>query len=346
MIESLTTCCGLRSTPHPEYDQIPKKSWQPTWSRSSDVEAGTAVKPAALFGGLGPSGKLDDGLAKGKSGGNCLIPIACAVFLVLIVAAVMLVYPAYRPASSDSGNEGLAGAALPPPPSLPGRQDVPSVPTAPPPATPPTALPAAPMTPLVHRLQLKHYGILGPGQKSDGPAPGPRTAVVDPAGLKIIRSNAPDDAGGASGAIYHWLGISSFPASLTSSVHQAGDAKYEDYSGKHVIHVASPFLKNVHDYSQARDLLTTAYHNVLVAFLRQDHLHVLRLLPISGGIFSGEWKDELPKMTFQALEGGYERLGQAEKEQLVDRTVDLCFYSTHDYMVYSNAREEEQVVLT
>ena len=55
-------------------------------------------------------------------------------------------------------------------------------------------------------------------------------------------------------------------------------------------------------------VLGRAYHNVLRQFLDEnarrlagERIETLRLLPISGGIFAGEYQDEIAPLTFHAL---------------------------------------------
>merc|ERR1712232_934837 len=76
-----------------------------------------------------------------------------------------------------------------------------------------------------------------------GSPPDTTTAIVDPAGLSFIQ-NGPGGAGGASGAIYEWLGIKwdpSFPYEVRTSVTSVGKAKAHTYPGKAtVIHVVGP----------------------------------------------------------------------------------------------------------
>ena len=56
------------------------------------------------------------------------------------------------------------------------------------------------------------------------------TAFVDPAGLEFIRSG-PSGAGGASKAIYQFLGVcDSFPDPVKSAIHKDLDAKLHTYS--------------------------------------------------------------------------------------------------------------------
>merc|ERR1712107_709600 len=120
------------------------------------------------------------------------------------------------------------------------------------------------------KLQVKAYGVLGRGQAARGPSPGQDMAILDPARLTIVKTKTPDSAGGTARAIYDWLGIHhTFRQALKDALQQWGDAKYEAYGSKHVVHVASPVLTGVESASEARHLLAKAYNNVLREFLQQ-----------------------------------------------------------------------------
>ena len=98
------------------------------------------------------------------------------------------------------------------------------------------------------RIGIKAEGVLGmnvQGEKKS--AVGQCTVVVDPAGLPHIRSG-PTNAGGASRAIYKWLGFRAgdmFPERVQNIVSSEGKACYHQYDqDKHVIHAVGPNFKN------------------------------------------------------------------------------------------------------
>ncbi|CAE8684237.1 unnamed protein product [Polarella glacialis] len=74
-------------------------------------------------------------------------------------------------------------------------------------------------------------------------APGSHQAIVDPAGLAYIQSS-PGGAGGASGQLYQWLGITndpSFPEPVKAGITGSLKAKFHSYGDtKHVIHAVGP----------------------------------------------------------------------------------------------------------
>jgi hypothetical protein len=53
---------------------------------------------------------------------------------------------------------------------------------------------------------------------------------------------------------------------------------------------------------------------------------VLRLLPISGGIFAGAFKQQIPALTRDALGAAFRTLLPEEREALRERVVHLCIF--------------------
>jgi hypothetical protein len=109
--------------------------------------------------------------------------------------------------------------------------------------------PTAPAA-LLTRLVINPYSVLGqqlvPGQGVVGKAEQPDKSVAfcDPAGLHFIQHDGPSMAGGASGALYSFLGIrdsEAFPAPVRDAVTAVGLAKYHKYSDEHhCIHTVGP----------------------------------------------------------------------------------------------------------
>eukprot|EP00969_Alexandrium_andersonii_P004962 215365-Alexandrium_andersonii.AAC.1 len=60
--------------------------------------------------------------------------------------------------------------------------------------------------------------------------------------------------------------------------------------------------------------------------LRTSGLKRLRLLPISGGIFSGHLATQIPSITFKAMMGAYEKLDQSVQTFLRSVSIELCVY--------------------
>jgi len=103
---------------------------------------------------------------------------------------------------------------------------------------------------LLARMLVVPYSVLGqqmvPGQGVVDMAcqPDETIAFCDPAGLPFIQRHGPGMAGGASGALYSFLGIrddDAFPTPVRDAVEAVGLAKYHKYSETlHCIHTVGP----------------------------------------------------------------------------------------------------------
>mmetsp|Transcript_120773 Transcript_120773/g.386689 ORF Transcript_120773/g.386689 Transcript_120773/m.386689 type:complete len:423 (-) Transcript_120773:100-1368(-) len=180
------------------------------------------------------------------------------------------------------------------------------------------------------------YGVLDQ-------APNVRTAIVDPAGLYFIKHNRPDEAGGASGAIYQELNISragGFGPDVTNSIVETSDAKSVFYEAHFdVIHVAAPDLREVQDQADACKKLISSYTNVFKEFAsNQRNLHELRLLPVSGGIFAGKYLPSLPIMTATAVDKALSDLkGSTWIDVLKRTTLKMCIFTAAEQDSYMDA---------
>jgi len=182
------------------------------------------------------------------------------------------------------------------------------------------------------------YGVLDQ-------APSVQTAIVDPAGLYFIQKNRPDQAGGASGAIYKKLGISEaggFGPDVTDGITETSDAKsvfYQDHFD--VIHVAAPKLAEVENQAAACKKLIASYTNVFKAFASNAetrNLVELRMLPISGGIFAGGYLADLPTMTATAVDQALSDLSGDPVIDILQRTkVKMCIYNEVEVDDYKKA---------
>lgn len=187
---------------------------------------------------------------------------------------------------------------------------------------------------MIQAIQVKDYGVLG--SSTSGPKeskPDQDTAFVDPAGLHHIREG-PWGAAGAAGANYKWLGIDedeSFPEDVTAAITEPLQAKFHAYGedgSKKCIHVVGPdFREKDRDFQREHAVkeLAQAYGNVLTQFL-DSGLKKLRLLPISGGIFSGPFRQELPELTAEALQVAYDTLEAEMKKHVDESTIEMCIF--------------------
>jgi len=178
------------------------------------------------------------------------------------------------------------------------------------------------------------------GKFIDGVAAAPDETIVfvDPAGLHHIQPpGGPSGAGGAAGAIYKFLGIhrsDRFPDEVINAVQQTGDAKYHMYEGGpqclqiHCIHAVGPNFNGEDrgaSWDDAVEKLSIAHFNVLREFAASS-IPNLRMLPISGGIFAGEYQPQVAKLTAEALRVAAGRLSDAEKAILAERKLELCIF--------------------
>ena len=167
--------------------------------------------------------------------------------------------------------------------------------------------------------------------------PGPSTAFVDPAGLPYITQYGPRGAGGAAGAIYKFLGISTaerFPEAVMAAITAPTHAKYATYGGgqKHAIHAVGPnFNEHACSWEEAVELLGCTYANVLSEFAETPaSVTDLRLLPISGGIFAGPFKSRLPELTLEALAVGFSKVSAQARQIVLGRRVQMCVFEERE----------------
>ena len=199
-------------------------------------------------------------------------------------------------------------------------------------------------------VELLPEGVLG----TSGELPrstSQSACITDPAGLPYIQQHGPKGAKGASGAIYNFIGLSAksnFPTSVRKAVKAEGDAAYQRYGLHHVVHVIGPDLRGENPTANSEDQvierLKLAYSNVLSAWLKSG-LPCLRLLPISGGIFSGQYTTVMPRLSCTALHNavgamsGVELATLRERLQTADgqRPVQLCVYNSLEFSAFEEA---------
>lgn len=177
------------------------------------------------------------------------------------------------------------------------------------------------------------------GERKNAPEPDANTAIVDPAGLAFLQTG-PAGAGGASGAIYRWLGIDSepqFPADVSAAIKEDLRAKCHAYSQCAVIHVAAPDLRQLAYDNQPDEVveaLSIAYQGVIKEFLASKRKR-LRICPISGGIFSGDHAERLPELTAKALTRAI--VESKSINRLKKCELELCIYLEEDLRKYEAA---------
>ena len=192
-------------------------------------------------------------------------------------------------------------------------------------------------------LSISRYGIL------DNNPDFSNTAIVDPAGLPYISGGTDISlAGGASASIYSKLEITEMPDIIKQKVKKVLDAAYYKHDCDiGVIHVVGP---NFSDYSikvktiaDAIERLKEAYYNVFVEFTNCPETH-LRLLPVSGGIFSGPFRKDIMSITIKSIMAALLKLHNQELnkfEYLVsNKHIKLCIYQEVQFVGYVNHYHE------
>mmetsp|Transcript_69875 Transcript_69875/g.227427 ORF Transcript_69875/g.227427 Transcript_69875/m.227427 type:complete len:240 (-) Transcript_69875:60-779(-) len=205
-----------------------------------------------------------------------------------------------------------------------------------------------PPNPTRPNVKVVHYGVLG--NSSVAPAvgavarePDEETAFVDPAGMHHIQNttDGPSGASGAAGAIYSWLGISTrkeFPPVVRQAITAPLLAKFYGYGEpgrpkRNCIHAVGVDFRTMPQTSRSEAVaqLAQAYCNILVQFC-ESGLRKLRLLPMSGGVFSGPWSLDMPAfslITAEAVERGFEQLSPAQQRYVQDADLEMCIFM-HD----------------
>ena len=128
--------------------------------------------------------------------------------------------------------------------------------------------------------------------------------------------------------------LAAFPSEVREHITKEGDARlciYDTVRGaQHVIHSIGPDLRR-HPYTEegaeelSQEVLAAAHVAVLVEYARTQReqfaagkqpLQCLRLLPMSGGIFSGKYYNKIPDMTLEALARGFGQLSAVQQQSL------------------------------
>lgn len=166
--------------------------------------------------------------------------------------------------------------------------------------------------------------------------------IVDPAGLPYILSKGPRSAGGASKAIYQWLGIScdpAFPSAVRKRLRAGSATAPHIYDGhKWVIHAVGPDLRKFAD-GKRNDVvrhLAHCYHQIFMDFAASGS-GKLRLPPISSGIFSGVYSELMPSITAEALARGFGELCSSTQQALRNAEVQLCIYERRSYPAFASS---------
>eukprot|EP00418_Pyrodinium_bahamense_P030440 CAMPEP_0179139422 /NCGR_PEP_ID=MMETSP0796-20121207/66687_1 /TAXON_ID=73915 /ORGANISM="Pyrodinium bahamense, Strain pbaha01" /LENGTH=225 /DNA_ID=CAMNT_0020838863 /DNA_START=44 /DNA_END=721 /DNA_ORIENTATION=+ len=162
---------------------------------------------------------------------------------------------------------------------------------------------------------------------------------------RSTRKSAPEPDACTVSGIYSFLGISrdpSFPSDVREAIQEPLQAKFHAYGRKLVIHVVGPNFQGRHDctHEEAVDELSQAYASTLSEFAASG-VRKLRLLPISSSIFAGRFVKDMPDLTAQALQGGFEMLSAAEQDKVLgaDR-LEMCIFNEAELEAFEEAFRE------
>lgn len=194
------------------------------------------------------------------------------------------------------------------------------------------------------QVRVVNYGVLGTAARSGGtwssqdvrvaPEPDENMAIVDPCSVKIIRSY-PNEAGGASGAIYAFVNIlkdKAFPPDVVSAIKREGDVHYHRYGypkSKHVLHAVSvDFRRGTATVDEAVQTLSAIYENTMRKAARIGR-KALRIPPIAAGIYAGHLAPSMPHVTATAFGLGLQRVQDDPDFALFAaevESVEICIY--------------------
>jgi hypothetical protein len=192
-------------------------------------------------------------------------------------------------------------------------------------------------TQFLRKLAVRPYGVLGTAMVLTGSnirvadEPDETCAIVDPTSLEYLQATA-DDAANTSGAIYKWAGITGrFPKSVSEGVFKVGDAKWNDYDGKAIIHVVTPDFRIGNWTEREATLeLARAYRNLFHEFVMSGR-RTLRIPPLANHLNAGDLYNSIPPLTQQALISGFDQLHPFDKEYVLKSRIELCIYQEREW---------------
>lgn len=213
------------------------------------------------------------------------------------------------------------------------------------------------------------------------------TALVDAAGLPFIDGTLTIlGAGGSSEELYKFIGIiteeqlyeynafnrkhkdSNSKPDLPTELHikfpqvlhfieRISDAQIKKYTHPinnihyYVIHAAGPdFRKDPYkNYNTHKilNILKVVYQNIFLQLCNNIYIQILRLLPMSMGIFAGEINEaKKPGITMMAIRAAIEELDEETLNKLSKKQIILCVYDNKEsnkqrppYFIYNMAKQ-------
>ena len=214
---------------------------------------------------------------------------------------------------------------------------------------------------LAERGLLKRVASVPPSLPERGSSSDPVVVVVDPIRLRSLEKGT-KNCTGAAAALYKWVGEKllpregGFPESVRQRLTGATQACLHEYEAedakKVLIHTVGPDLANAkYNENEAQRELSLTYANILVQFAgwlegREERgvvakEAVLRLIPVSEGMFAGGFRSVMPELTVHALTAAVDCLPPRVAEMLTDSKgasrIELCIFDAREYEPYQKA---------
>lgn len=175
--------------------------------------------------------------------------------------------------------------------------------------------------------------------------------LVDASG-PYLKNEVPERAGGSAGGLYNYLGLNQVKRKATSKIFESlvmGEIVYTQYTKQ--VSKTETIIDVIHAYSynfsrlkpkteeECIDQLSEVYKKVFIKFI-EINKPVLRLVPLSGNIFSGEYRGRMNRITFQAIQKAYYSIEQEEeyKNKLNEKSIILCLFTEDEFNYYSITR--------
>jgi len=113
-----------------------------------------------------------------------------------------------------------------------------------------------------------------------------------------------------------------------------------------VIHAIGPDFRRLHEppgtgtpphtRPEAVAKLGSTYRSILREFVRSGQPE-LRLLPVSGGVFSGPFGGEIAALTWEGLQLGFAQLTADERRAVAEKRVGLCIFLEKELAAFAAA---------
>lgn len=171
-----------------------------------------------------------------------------------------------------------------------------------------------------------------------------QASMADAGGWRFFRKNNPTNAGGAAGALYREMRIKSFSSEVQKIelggalvvYYQIGKKKNKKTPA--IIHTAGINFNLVPDWTpeQSQESLNRIYTEIFCAHISTNRKKFF-FPPISGGRFSGRFKETMPQMQRLAIQKGFEKLSTEHQTQLRESDIYLCLYESSEFETYKEA---------